>query len=111
MLHEAAVSYSDPRHPAGCLVITAATNYSTQTADIEQNLRERRVTNVRVFEDRLNEAKDAGSLPADADTRALAVYFAAVVQGMSQQARDGASTEELRRVAWYAMTVWPGQAS
>ncbi|WP_422070958.1 helix-turn-helix domain-containing protein [Streptomyces lasalocidi] len=30
-----------------------------------------------------------------------------VVQGMSQQARDGASTQELRRVARLAMNAWP----
>ncbi|GAA3289488.1 TetR family transcriptional regulator C-terminal domain-containing protein [Streptomyces cinereospinus] len=107
MLHEAATAYTDPGHPAGCLVITAATNYSTLTADIEQDLRERRRANVRSFETRLEDARSRGSLGKDTDTRALAVYFAAVVQGMSQQARDGATTEELRRVAEFAMTVWP----
>ncbi|MEU2338618.1 TetR/AcrR family transcriptional regulator [Streptomyces sp. NPDC006654] len=107
MLDEAAVSYTDPTHPAGCLVISAATNYSPGTADVERDLRTRRAANVGSFEERLNEAKALGSLPAGTDTRALAVYFAAVVQGMSQQARDGATTEELRRVAAYAMAVWP----
>ncbi|MFF5185334.1 TetR/AcrR family transcriptional regulator [Streptomyces sp. NPDC000345] len=111
MLDEAAVSYTDPEHPAGCLVITAATNYSPQTADIEQDLRARRVANIRSFEERLKDAEARGSLPEGADTRALAVYFAAVVQGMSQQARDGATTAELRRVAEYAMAAWPEPAS
>ncbi|MFC9292154.1 TetR/AcrR family transcriptional regulator [Streptomyces sp. NPDC057052] len=110
MLDEAAVSYTDPEHPAGCLVITAATNCSPQTADIEQDLRARRVANIRSFEERLEDARARGSLPEGADTRALAVYFAAVVQGMSQQARDGATTAELRRVAEYAMAAWPEPA-
>lgn len=107
MLDEAAVSYTDPRHPAGCLVITAATNYSPQTADIERDLRARRVANTRVFEERLKDAVARGSLPPGSDPRTLAVYFAAVVQGMSQQARDGATTAELRRVAEHAMAAWP----
>ncbi|MEZ7007582.1 TetR/AcrR family transcriptional regulator [Streptomyces sp. AD55] len=107
MLDEAATHYTDPARPAGCLVISAATNYSPQTADVEQDLRGRRVANVGAFEARLNEAGARGALPAGTDPRALAVYFAAVVQGMSQQARDGASTDELRRVAAYAMAVWP----
>ncbi|MFF4588172.1 TetR/AcrR family transcriptional regulator [Streptomyces sp. NPDC001388] len=111
MLDEAAVSYTDPEHPAGCLVITAATNYSPQTADIEQDLRARRVANIRSFEERLKDAEARGSLPEGADARALAVYFAAVVQGMSQQARDGATTAELRRVAEYAMAAWPAPAA
>ncbi|MGW0928119.1 TetR/AcrR family transcriptional regulator [Streptomyces sp. NPDC002644] len=107
MLDEAAVSYTSPEHPAGCLVISAATNYSPQTADVERTLRERRVANVRSFEARLRDAEAGGSLPEGTDTRALAVYFAAVVQGMSQQARDGATTAELRRAAEYAMAAWP----
>lgn len=111
MLDEAAVSYTDPTHPAGCLVISAATNYSPATADVERDLRTRRAANIGSFEERLNEAKALGSLPAGTDTRALAVYFAAVVQGLSQQARDGATTEELRRVAAYAMAVWPDPSS
>ncbi|MFE4513111.1 TetR/AcrR family transcriptional regulator [Kitasatospora sp. NPDC056783] len=107
MLREAAVSYTDPLHPAGCLVITAATNCSAQTADVEQDLRERRVANVRDFEKRLTEAEAAGTLPEGVEPGALAVYFAAVVQGMSQQARDGASAAELGRVAELAMGAWP----
>ncbi|MGW2240239.1 TetR/AcrR family transcriptional regulator [Streptomyces sp. NPDC001759] len=106
MLREAAVAYTDPMHPAGCLVITAAMNYSAQTADVERDLRQRRVANVRDFEERLTRAEKAGTLPQGAEPRALAVYFAAVVQGMSQQARDGASTAELERVADLAMTAW-----
>ncbi|MFI8192110.1 TetR/AcrR family transcriptional regulator [Streptomyces sp. NPDC085946] len=111
MLREAAVSYTDPQHPAGCLVISAATNYSTQTADIEQSLRGRRVANVKSFQQRLEEARADGALPRETDTRALAVFFAVVVQGMSQQARDGASTEELLSVAEYAMAAWPQPAA
>jgi len=111
MLDEAAVSYTDPEHPAGCLIISAAVNYSPGTADVEEDLRARRTANVRSFEKRLTAAQEQGTLAESADTRALAVYFAAVVQGMSQQARDGATAEELRRVAEYAMTAWPEPGS
>jgi AcrR family transcriptional regulator len=109
MLREAAVSYTDPEHPAGCLVITAATNCSAQTADVERDLRERRAANVRHFEERLTEAGKAGTLPEGVEPRAMAVYFAAVIQGMSQQARDGAGAAELEKVAELAMAVWPAR--
>ncbi|NEC91786.1 TetR/AcrR family transcriptional regulator [Streptomyces sp. SID12501] len=111
MLDDAAVSYTDPDHPAGCLVISAAINYSPGTADVEEDMRARRAANVRSFEKRLTDAKARGTLPEGTDTRALAVYFAAVVQGMSQQARDGATVQELRRVAEYAMAAWPEPVS
>lgn len=107
MLREAAASYTDPRHPAGCLDITAATNCSAQTVDVERDLRERRRANVRLFEERLTRAAKAGELPDGVPPRALAVYFVAVVQGMSHQARDGASTADLEQVAELAMAAWP----
>ncbi|NEC31008.1 TetR/AcrR family transcriptional regulator [Streptomyces sp. SID9913] len=107
MLDEAAVSYTAPDRPAGCLIISAAVNCSPRTSDVEQDLRARRVANVRSFEERLLWARDRGALAEGTDVRALAVYFAAVIQGMSQQARDGATTEELRRTAAYAMSAWP----
>ncbi|WFE28326.1 TetR/AcrR family transcriptional regulator [Solwaraspora sp. WMMD791] len=107
MLREAAVEYTDPSHPAGCLVISAATNVPPASADVQQTLREQRNNNVRAFEHRLRDAVRDGELPDGTDVRALAVYYATVIQGMSQQARDGASRHDLRRVAELAMRAWP----
>jgi hypothetical protein len=49
---------------------------------------------LQAIEQRLQQAKDAGELPPTSDCRALARLFAACIQGMSIQARDGASAEE-----------------
>jgi hypothetical protein len=38
---------------------------------------------------------------------ALTRFYACVIQGMSQQARDGATAEELLDVATTAMAAWP----
>jgi len=37
----------------------------------------------------------------------LALYFSATLQGMSAQARDGASREELETIARVALRAWP----
>ncbi|MFD7168534.1 TetR/AcrR family transcriptional regulator [Streptomyces violascens] len=107
MLREAAVHYTDPGHPAGCLIVSAATNYSPDDEDVAVDLRGRRRSNVEGFASRLAAAQAGRQLPPEADPRSLAVYFAAVVQGMSQQARDGASTADLSAVADLAMAAWP----
>ncbi|MEU4475124.1 TetR/AcrR family transcriptional regulator [Micromonospora sp. NPDC023888] len=107
ILREAAEIYPDPSHPAGCLTITAATNVAVQDAGIETFLRDLRNANLRVFQDRLTAARQAGELPRDTDPHALAGYFAAVIQGMSQRARDGADKTELTQVAELALTAWP----
>ncbi|WP_412175196.1 hypothetical protein [Kitasatospora griseola] len=58
-------------------------------------------------EKRLSTAKRLGELPAAADPTALARYFGAVLQGMSQRSRDGADTAELTATAELAMAAWP----
>ncbi|MGI5486425.1 TetR/AcrR family transcriptional regulator [Microtetraspora malaysiensis] len=108
ILREAAVIYPDPSHPAGCLMISAATNVAPQDAEIEAFLRNLRNENLATFEARLRTAQQEGELPPSANPRSLAAYFAAVIQGMSQRARDGATAAELTETAELALDAWPG---
>ncbi|MFJ6771032.1 TetR/AcrR family transcriptional regulator [Kitasatospora sp. NPDC091257] len=107
ILREAAAIYPDPSHPAGCLVISAATNVAPQDAGVQERLRELRNANLRTFEARLHQARQDGELPPDADPKALAGYLGTVLQGMSQQARDGATAADLARTAELALRAWP----
>ena len=104
-LREAAVEYTDPAHPYGCLVVHAATNCTTP--EVEESLRERRNATIAAFERRIRADVAAGLLPAGTDAAALARHTGAMIQGMSQQARDGASREELEALAEIAMSIWP----
>ncbi|MFE9458473.1 hypothetical protein [Streptomyces californicus] len=70
-------------------------------------LREQRLGNVAEFTQHIQEDIDAGVLPAGADAAALARHTAAVIQGMSQRARDGAGREEPESLAEVAMRAWP----
>ncbi|MFD7980077.1 TetR/AcrR family transcriptional regulator [Streptomyces sp. NPDC059071] len=105
MLREAAGQYTDPAHPRGCLMISAAINCSTP--EVERLLRDRRSANIARFEKRIREDVDSGELPPGTDPAALARFSGAVLQGMSQQARDGATAEELEALAELAMRAWP----
>jgi AcrR family transcriptional regulator len=107
ILRQAAAIYADPSHPAGCLTISAATNVNPQDAAVQHFLRDLRNANLAVLEARLRTAQDNGELPPHADPGALAAYFAAVIQGMSQRARDGATAAELGAIAELALTAWP----
>ncbi|MEU9867612.1 TetR/AcrR family transcriptional regulator [Actinomadura sp. NPDC048021] len=107
ILREAAANYADPSHPAGCLTISAATNVTPQDAEVAAFLRDLRNRNLEVFRSRLQAARQAGELPAATDPGALASYFAAVIQGMSQRACDGASAAELTEIAELALAAWP----
>ncbi|MGW6687930.1 TetR/AcrR family transcriptional regulator [Streptomyces sp. NPDC054961] len=105
VLREAAGIYTDPAHPPGCMVISAAVNTTSQ--EVARALRERREAGQVMFEHRIRADVAAGVLAADTDVRALARYAGAVLQGMSQQARDGASRGELEAVADVALRAWP----
>ncbi len=105
MLHEAAAEYTEPGRPHGCLIVHAATNCTTP--EVEESLRERRNANIAAIEGRIRSGVAAGELPADIDAAALARHTGAMIQGMSQQARDGATKEELEALAELAMRIWP----
>ena len=107
LLHDAAAAYTRPNRPPGCLLITAATNCSPQSAEIAAHLRELRAAGLRALEKKLKTAVRAGELPPRTDARALARFYSAVLHGMSSQARDGATTSDLRRIADNALHAWP----
>ncbi|GAA5015348.1 TetR/AcrR family transcriptional regulator [Streptomyces siamensis] len=109
MLREAAAEYTAPGRPHGCLVIHAATNCTSP--EVEEDLRERRNANIAAFESRMKAGIAAGELPAGTDAAALARHTGAIVQGMSQQARDGATREQLEALAALAMAVWPDSSA
>ncbi|MDH6567878.1 AcrR family transcriptional regulator [Streptomyces sp. SAI-117] len=104
-LREAARAYTDPDRPHGCLIAHAATNCTTP--EVATSLRDRRNALISAFESRIRAGIAAGELPSGTDARALARHSGAIVHGMSQQARDGASRQELEAVAEIAMAIWP----
>lgn len=105
LLHRLADDYTDPSHPPGCLVISAAVNVADH--GVRDALRADRNANKAAIAERIAEDVRAGLLSDDVDPRELATFYGAVVQGMSTQACDGASREELHAIAARAMGAWP----
>ncbi|MDL4814112.1 TetR/AcrR family transcriptional regulator [Actinomadura opuntiae] len=110
LLHEAAAAYTRPDRPHGCMLISSATNCSPQSADIAAHLRDLRTASLRALQDKIAAAARTGEIPADTDVRALATFYSAVLQGMSAQARDGATKADLERIAQAALHAWPRTA-
>ncbi|KAB8175373.1 TetR/AcrR family transcriptional regulator [Microbispora catharanthi] len=105
LLHEAAEVYTDPAHPPGCMVISAGIN--TSDAGVIEELRGHREAGKAAIRRRIERDVEAGLLPPETDAPALATFFAAVIQGMSTQARDGATRADLDAVATLALRAWP----
>jgi AcrR family transcriptional regulator len=109
MLREAAAEYTATDHPQGCLIISGATNCTEDSADIEQLLRDQRNANIADIEGRIRADVAAKVLPANSDPTTLARLTGVTIQGMSQQARDGATRTQLEAVATAAMKAWPDE--
>jgi TetR/AcrR family transcriptional regulator, copper-responsive repressor len=105
LLLEAAAMFTSGDHPPGCMIITAATNCGPESAAVEKRLRTIRAGTVRAFEEKI--ASGPRGLPPRTNAHALALFFSATLQGMSAQARDGATREELETIARTALRAWP----
>ncbi|AKU94632.1 Transcriptional regulator, TetR family [Labilithrix luteola] len=110
LLRESAKQFPSPDHPSGCFTVLAATNCTEASSDVEALLRTKRLESEAGLRKRLDRAVEEGELPEGTDTAALAKFYGVVIQGMSVQARDGASNKELERVVDTAMALWPGPA-
>ena len=107
LLEEAANELTQECHPLGCMMVMAATNCSVAAEHIQTALMKRRAVGVTNMQARIQRGIDAGELPADADAPALANFYATVYQGMSMQAKDGASRASLMQTVNAAMRAWP----
>lgn len=103
-----ALSFTRPGKPAGCLIVLGALNGSDASAEVCAALRGFRAENVDVLRRRLERGIAEGELPGGLDCKAVASFYTTVQQGMSIQARDGASRETLLAIAAGAMAAWEG---
>jgi AcrR family transcriptional regulator len=108
-LHDAAREFANPAKPRGCMVSNAVLQHSTETESVAQTVAARRAATTEIIRNRLDRAISEGELPPGTDTRALAHFYVAVVQGMSAQACDGLCSATLTQLADLALAAWPGR--
>jgi AcrR family transcriptional regulator len=99
----------DPRLPAGCLMVQGALAVGKAAGSVRKEAAGRRASSEVALRRRLQRAKREGDLPKNADPAELARYVMTVLQGMAVQGADGASPDQLRRVAQVALRAWPGR--
>jgi len=87
------------------LLIEAADHYPSANRHVAERLSKMRNDNILAMAEALTKDREAGRIPQSTDTHAMAAFVGATLQGMSQQARDGASKEDLLRIAHYAITA------
>jgi AcrR family transcriptional regulator len=93
---------------SGCMLVAAETGgLGAAAAQLREVLGAHRAGIEAGFRARIERGQREGDVAADADAAALAKFLSTVLQGLSIQARDGASAEQLRAVLRTALRVWP----
>ncbi|WP_437655851.1 TetR/AcrR family transcriptional regulator [Sorangium sp. So ce1182] len=110
MLRGNAEAYVSPGKPSGCMIVLAATLGTQESEAVRSHLAEVRRGALVELQRRLDRGVAEGDLPAGTDTAALAAFYTTVLQGLSIQARDGASREALLAVVDCAMAAWDALA-
>jgi AcrR family transcriptional regulator len=106
MLRDNADVYADPSKPSGCLIVLGATTSTPQNDGVRAYLSDLRRATQEAIRTRLERGVADGDLPPTADRDALAAYFNTVLEGLSIQARDGASREAMMAIVDCAMAGW-----
>src|SRR5437763_999814 len=107
MLRATADQITGPDTPHYCMLILAAPTGAVENHAVREFLADIRRDMQTVIRDRLARGVIDGDLtvsPAGLD--AIARYYTTVVQGLSIQARDGATRTELEAVITCAMAAW-----
>lgn len=107
LLEATAVAFTDPDLPPGCLLVSGATNCSPASGDVQAALADIRLRIEARLRARIQRDVDAGLLPPGTDPGVLAALYITLLQGMSNQARDGATRDTLLGLARAAMNAWP----
>jgi AcrR family transcriptional regulator len=98
---------SDPKLPAGCLMVQGALACGDAAGSVQKETAARRTASEVALRRRLQRAKREGDLPKNTDPAELARYVMTVLQGMAVQGANGTGRDQLRRVAQIALRAWP----
>jgi TetR/AcrR family transcriptional regulator, copper-responsive repressor len=94
--------------PLGCMLALSLHSCSPELESLRDYVNAHRNANRSAIEERLLTAQRIGELGKNVDVRGLAQFLINTMQGMSIQARCGASEGELLTIGEWAMKAWPG---
>ncbi|WP_058972813.1 TetR/AcrR family transcriptional regulator [Type-D symbiont of Plautia stali] len=96
-----------PSAPCGCMVVLAAINVSQESADVVQAVSALRQEGKDLFDKRLRRAVREKQLPPNTNTVAMATVLNTLLEGMSIEAKDGATLQSLKMIGQHAPRLLP----
>ena len=105
-VYEAAITlYLSGDQALGCFAVGTATTEAAEDPDVRTMLAESTRRLDQAFEARISAARDAGELPPEADTAALASLASATLHTIAIRARAGIRRDELLDLARRAVAI------
>lgn len=106
-LETIAASLNKKDCPSGCFMVNSIIDCASQPSSLESLGREFHEKRQGALLKRVREAQQQGELPANADPKALADFFAGQSLALGVMARSGADQKNLQSFIDVAMTVLP----
>jgi len=107
MLRSNARAYAVEEGPRGCMIVLSSLLGAPENARVRAFLADNRLNGETMLKNRLAQGVAQGDLAASADIDQLAAFYTTVLEGLSVQARDGASIDKLNIIVDAAMLAWP----
>ncbi|HEY4199194.1 MAG TPA: helix-turn-helix domain-containing protein [Devosiaceae bacterium] len=112
MLQAVADTITIPNSPRGCMLVLAAPTGALENHPVREFLAGARKAQFNDIRDRLTKGVADGDLSLSKGTvDGMARFYTTVMHGLSVQARDGASREDLELVIDCAMAAWASLAA
>ena len=93
--------------PHGCIGVITSVACGPESQSVREDVVKRGEAGKRALTERFERAKAEGDLPAHVDTEGLMRVLIAMLQGISVQANQGATREELNRLVESGLALWP----
>ena len=105
-LRRSAEMQTAPSHPAGCMVALSSTICSASGASIQALTISERAANREAIRACVTAGIDDGTLRRHTDPAGLSTLFEGLLVGLSIQARDGVSFEDIDAAVTHALSAW-----
>ena len=93
--------------PHGCLGVITSVACGPESQSVREDVVKRGEVAKRTLIERFERAKSEGDLPAHVDSEGLMRVLIAMLQGISVQANQGATREELDKLVESGLALWP----
>ena len=107
MLRGAVANVTSSDEPHGCLGVITSVACGPESQSVRDEVVKRGEAGKQALLDRFVRAKAEGDLPAHVDPEGLMRVLIAMLQGISIQANQGATREELDRLVESSLALWP----